>query len=148
MFTNVSFIDETTLLVVDKEGERFKINFHFPFPKTRQEEVAMFISDSFDRNFQPDKSEMVYFVLCDVMNSLGCGFASWTSDRVEERKRIGARIKEIRESKKMEARKIAQLAGIDPANLSKIEAGKYSVGVDILSKIASVIGARVEINQV
>lgn len=45
----------------------------------------------------------------------------------------------------MEAKNIARLAGIDPSNLSKIEAGKYSVGLDVLSKIAGTIGASVGI---
>jgi transcriptional regulator with XRE-family HTH domain len=45
----------------------------------------------------------------------------------------------------MEAKNVARIAGIDPSNLSKIEAGKYSVGLDILSKIANAIGACVDI---
>ena len=72
-------------------------------------------------------------------------FSSWSSDREKERSRIGSRLKQIRERKGMEAKSIARLAGIDPSNLSKIEAGRYSVGLDILSKIASTIGASVDI---
>lgn len=44
----------------------------------------------------------------------------------------------------MEARDLARLAGIDAANLSRIENGKYSVGLDILSKIAAVLGKKID----
>ena len=37
------------------------------------------------------------------------------------------------------------LAGIDAANLSRIEQGKYSVGLDILSRIAFVLGAHIDL---
>ena len=44
----------------------------------------------------------------------------------------------------MEARDLAKLAGIDAANLSRIENGKYSVGIDILSRIAAVLGKKID----
>ena len=44
----------------------------------------------------------------------------------------------------MEARDLAKLAGIDAANLSRIEKGIYSVGLDILSKIAAVFGKKID----
>ena len=44
----------------------------------------------------------------------------------------------------MEARDLAKLAGIDAANLSRIENGKYSVGLDILAKIATALGKKVD----
>ena len=44
----------------------------------------------------------------------------------------------------MEARDFARLAGIDAANLSRIEKGKYSVGLDILSKIAAALGKKID----
>jgi DNA-binding XRE family transcriptional regulator len=139
------FIDNQTLIVEDPEGEQFKVNFLFPLAMDDLEGVAHYVAESFDRNFSYDKSEMVYFVLCDVQANLGLSFSSWSSDRLKERSRIGTRLKEIREKKGMEAKNIARLTGIDPSNLSKIESGRYSVGLDILSKIANAIGATVDI---
>lgn len=66
-------------------------------------------------------------------------------DKVGERTRIGSRIKEIREKKGMEAKRLAEIADIDAANLCRIEQGKYSVGLDVLSKIANALGAKVEL---
>lgn len=45
----------------------------------------------------------------------------------------------------MEARELARLTGVDAANLSRIEKGKYSVGIDILSKIAAALGKKIEL---
>lgn len=66
-------------------------------------------------------------------------------DKIEERQRIGARIKELRQKQKIDARTLAIRAGIDASNLSRIEQGHYSVGLDTLAKIANALNARVEI---
>ena len=65
--------------------------------------------------------------------------------REKERIRIGKRIKELREEKRMEARDLATLAGIDAANLSRIEQGKYSTGIEVLSRLALILDAHVDI---
>lgn len=63
----------------------------------------------------------------------------------EERKRIGAKIKAIRIEQNIEARQLSLLTGIDAANLSRIEQGKTSVGVDNLSKIANALGYKIDL---
>ena len=68
-----------------------------------------------------------------------------SGNRQDERIRIGRRIRELREAKKMEARDLALLTGIDAANLSRIEQGKYSTGVDILSRICVVLDAHLDL---
>ena len=66
-------------------------------------------------------------------------------DRNRDRERIGQRIREIRMAKGMEAKTLALRSQIDAANVSRIEQGKYSVGLDILCKIALALDSRVEI---
>lgn len=66
-------------------------------------------------------------------------------DRNDERTRIGKKIRSIREEKGMEAKMLARLTGIDPANLSRIESGKFSAGLDTLSKIAMALDSKVDI---
>ncbi len=68
-----------------------------------------------------------------------------TPDRNGERERIGRRIREIRMARGMEAKTLARLSQIDAANVSRIEQGKYSVGLDILCKIALALDSRVDI---
>lgn len=63
----------------------------------------------------------------------------------QERVRIGLRIRELRKEKNIEAKTLAKIANIDAANLSRIEQGRYAVGLDVLSRIALVLGAKVEL---
>jgi transcriptional regulator with XRE-family HTH domain len=51
----------------------------------------------------------------------------------------------MREMLNMEAKHLALLTNIDAANISRIEQGRYSVGFDILSKIALAVGARIDL---
>ncbi len=100
----------------------------------------------FDENFSDDKERMIeniwrkvtQFSICSV---LGIG----PGTRYPNRARIGARIREIREQRGIDAKDLAKLAGIDPANLSRIENGKYSIGFDILSRIAMSLGKKVDL---
>ena len=62
-----------------------------------------------------------------------------------ERERIGRLIRELRSTRKMDAKRLAVMANIDPANISRIEQGKYSVGLDVLCRIADALDSRVEI---
>lgn len=104
----------------------------------------------FDECFSDDKESMT----ANIWRSLqlnGLFFMGMSSgNRQSERARIGGQIRQLRQGKGMEARDLALLAGIDAANLSRIEQGKYSVGLDILSRIVFVLGAHIDLvpNQV
>lgn len=63
----------------------------------------------------------------------------------DERARIGEKIRELRKKNNIDAKALAARVGIDASNLSRIEQGHYSVGFDILSRIANALNARVEI---
>ena len=65
-------------------------------------------------------------------------------DRNVDRERIGNRIKSLREEKQLDAKTLAQKAGITPANMSRIEQGKYSPGLDILCRIATALGMQLD----
>lgn len=62
-----------------------------------------------------------------------------------DRLRIGKSIKQLREAKGMDAKTLASRISIDPGNLCRIEQGKFSVGIDILNKIAAVLDSKLEI---
>lgn len=61
-----------------------------------------------------------------------------------ERERIGLRIKEIRNEKKLSQKELAELSEVTPANLNKIEKGKYSPGLDVLTKIANGLNRKID----
>ena len=91
-----------------------------------------------------DKEQMLNSIWREsILN--GVSFLGMSSgDRQGERLRIGTRIHQIREERGIEARDLAKLAGVDAANLSRIENGKYSVGLDILSKVAAALGKKID----
>ena len=59
---------------------------------------------------------------------------------MNDRERIGKRIAEIRKSKGLSQAKLAELTNIAPGNIARIETGRYSTGIDLLSKIADALG--------
>ncbi len=142
-----NLLDNRTVEVTAQDGEVFTLQLFTPLNEEDKKEYLYLLAESFDRHFCDDKSYMIYKVFNDATYSFGNSFTYLFSDRSEERKRIGKRIKELREQMNVEAKDLAALTNIDPANLCRIEQGKYSVGFDILSKIATVLGAKVELTK-
>jgi transcriptional regulator with XRE-family HTH domain len=56
-----------------------------------------------------------------------------------ERERIGLAITKLRKEKNMLQADLAEKSGTTKANICRIEAGKYSVGLDILVKVATAL---------
>ena len=123
---------------------------HYVEVQTQDGEIFRILSDIakefiFDRNFSDDKEKMVNRIHRDMMLNAVHSLGMDSGNRQSERQRIGQRIRELREAKKMEARDLAILTGIDAANLSRIEQGKYSTGIDILSRICVVLDAHLDL---
>jgi DNA-binding Xre family transcriptional regulator len=143
--TKAKFLDSSTIEVVTLDGEKFKLKSHLPVHHTRQKLIAASLAKNFSENFSDDKSSMIYWVLMKMLVNEGFGFSYEESDRSAERERIGAKIRYLRESKGMEAKQLAILTNIDAANLSRIEQGRYSVGLDILAKISQALGVKLDL---
>ena len=58
---------------------------------------------------------------------------------------MGARVKELRTERGMSMQQLADVAGITKANVCNIEAGKYSVGIDILYRVAVALHAELRL---
>ena len=58
---------------------------------------------------------------------------------------IGRRIKELREARGLTQAGLAEKAGLLQANLARVESGRYSTGLDILSRIAEALGCRIDL---
>ena len=65
-------------------------------------------------------------------------------DEIEERKRIGRRIAELRKEQNMTQAQLAERCGIAQAHIARIETGRYSVGLDTLAQIATALGMELE----
>ena len=57
-----------------------------------------------------------------------------------DRERIGKRIAQLRMEAGISQYKLAELTG----NIARIETGKYSTGVDLLSKIGDALGYKLD----
>lgn len=60
------------------------------------------------------------------------------------RARIGQRIRDIRVRLSMTQQELAEATGIQQCHIARIEAGRYSVGLDTLQRIADVFGMNVD----
>ena len=58
---------------------------------------------------------------------------------------IGSRIAQLRKARGMTQEELAAATGIRQEHLSRIEAGRYSVGIDTLAKIAEGLGCYIDI---
>ena len=145
--SRAQILDEHQVEVQTPDGEIFKM--WSDLAKYNSDEyrayVLHLIEFIFDRNFSDDKEQMVNRISRDFLLSAVPSMGMDSGNRQAERVRIGKRIKELREAKKMEARDLAILTGIDAANLSRIEQGKYSTGVDILSRICVILDAHLDL---
>lgn len=138
--SRAQILDRHFVEVQTPNGELFKIMSDIAKYDSDEykDYVLHLIEFIFDRNFSDNKDQMASRISRDFLLNA-------SSNRQAERVRIGKRIKELREAKKMEARDLALLTGIDAANLSRIEQGKYSTGVDILSRICVILDAHLDL---
>lgn len=65
-------------------------------------------------------------------------------ENLSERVRIGQRIAELRKSKGLTQAKLSELTSIAPGNIARIESGKYSTGIDLLSRIVNAMGYKID----
>jgi DNA-binding XRE family transcriptional regulator len=152
MNTKVTWIDTKRLLVETPLGDDFVVGFsdsqNYQIEQQSVFKVSDFIGLLFDKIYKGDSSVVWGEINRQmILHHLGSFFFYSSYDKAEkdnERIRIGKRIKEIRLEKGLDAKTLAIVAGIDAANLCRIEAGKYSVGFDVLTKIARVCGKQID----
>ena len=61
------------------------------------------------------------------------------------RQEIGKRLTDLRKKKGITQERLAEMTGFSQSNIWRIEAGKYSVGLDILAKIADALQCDVKL---
>ena len=145
--SKAQILDRHYVEVQTPDGEIFKIMSDMAKYDSDEYRVYLLhlIEFIFDKNYSDDKETMFNRISRDFLMNAVPSMGMDSGNRQAERVRIGGRIRELREKKGMEARDLALLTGIDAANLSRIEQGKYSTGVDILSRIAIVLGAHLDL---
>lgn len=149
MKTIASFIDSKRVLVETPFGDDFIIGFSSPdnylIAQQSRFDVREALSILFDRYYKGDSSVIMGEISRQlILHGYEMVFSYRKLEKDKERIRIGNRIKELRSDKGLDSKSLALYAGIDPANLCRIESGKYSVGFDILAKIANVLGMKID----
>lgn len=71
----------------------------------------------------------------------------WNNNDMTDRERIGKRIAQLRMEAGISQYKLAELTGLAPGNIARIETGKYSTGVDLLSKIGDALGYKLDFTE-
>lgn len=61
------------------------------------------------------------------------------------RAEIGRQLAELRTKRGLSTRQLAELCGVNYANICKIERGSYNVSVDILGRVCDALGAKIVI---
>lgn len=62
-----------------------------------------------------------------------------------ENERIGKRIAEIRKEKGISQVRLAEKTGMYQSVISRIESGKHAISINVLNKIAKVLGVHIEL---
>lgn len=63
-----------------------------------------------------------------------------------ERQRIGRRIADLRASRNMTQKELAERAGLQRSHIVRLERGAYGATVDVLSAIAGALGCTLDLN--
>ena len=145
--SKAQILDRNTVEVQTPDGELFSIISDLAKYDSDEYKnyVLHLIEFIFDRNYSEDKETMINRIQREFLLNAVPSMGMDSGNRQDERVRIGRKIRELREKKSMEARDLALLTGIDAANLSRIEQGKYSTGVDILSRICAILDAHLDL---
>ena len=64
---------------------------------------------------------------------------------MNDRERIGMEISSLRKKRNMSIRELADKSGVPYPNICRIENGKFSAGIDTLSRITVVLGAKITV---
>ena len=148
MATNVEFLDPKRVRVDTSVGDSYILGFNNSMNYQIDQQWDGFFTKCviglFDKYYKGDESVVWGPIAAGFFRYRLNSFVYVMNDRDKERERIGNRIKELRKEQDLDAKDLAQRVGIDAGNLSRIEQGKFSVGIDILNKIASALNMKID----
>jgi DNA-binding Xre family transcriptional regulator len=146
--TKVQFIDSLKARITLINGDTYIVGFPSPYNHLQGDHFLLLLGAEFDFYWGESTLENNIRIINSDLYRDGYEmmvFLVPENDKYDERKRIGERIKELRKKRNIDAKTLAYRIGIDASNLSRIEQGHYSVGLDILSRIAYALGAKIDL---
>lgn len=148
MATKAYFVDPFKIVIETDSGETLMLGFLSTMNYQIEQQWDNFFTTClialFDKYYDGSEKSIWGPINAGMYKNRLDSFKWVINDRDQERIRIGKRIKELRNSRNMEAKELAHQIGIDPGNLSRIEQGRFSVGFDTLNKIANVMNMNVD----
>ena len=103
-----------------------------------------FLASLFDKYYQGDETIIMGEITRQLMSNNFEPVFSFQRDPVQNRMLMGERIRELCEQKNIDVMTLAFKANIQPNTLKRIEAGKFSVDLDILAQIAQGMGMKID----
>lgn len=148
MKTKSSYLDPKRVLIETPQGDKFIIGFHseFNYQCERQMNIPFtdFLASLFDKYYTGDESVIMSVIASLLMQNRFETVFSYQRDPIQNRILMGDRIRELREQKKMDILTLACRSNIQPNTLKRIEAGKFSVDLDVLTQIAQGLGMKID----
>lgn len=68
--------------------------------------------------------------------------------RKEQRKRLGEKFRRVREEQGWSTEQVSLMADLTAATVEKIEAGAFNVPLDVLVRVADVLGVELTVQEV
>lgn len=148
MKTKASYLDPKRVLIETPQGEKFIIGFHSEMNYLWEQEenipFTKFLASLFDKYYKGDDSIIMGEITRQLIINRFESVFSYQRDPIRNRVVMGDRIRELREQKNMDMETLAFKAYIQPGTLRRIEAGRFSADLDVLSKIAQGLGMKID----
>ena len=148
MNTKATYLDPKRVLVETPQGDKFIIGFHSDMNYQLEQQgnipFTEFLASLFDRYYRGDDNIIMGEITRKLMANRFESVFSFQRDPVHNRIIMGDRIRELREQKGMDIMELAFKSNIQPNTLKRIEAGKFSADLDILTQIAQGMGMKID----
>lgn len=146
--TTVKFINEKQVSAILPDGQEVIIGYlshvNYIYETQYNCNFLAFLKDSIDECYSKSEQSLYGFLQKQSIKHRFDAPDYFQIVKAGERLRIGRRIKELREKRGLEAKKLAELCGVDAGNISRIENGRVSVGLDVLARIAAALKTKIE----
>lgn len=141
-----SFLDDKHVLVEVPNGD----NLILVFPSSMNSQIdetqpfLEFVDQVFERYYDGNMGTCFGPILRQFYIQPVESFITVLPDKYKVRINFGERIKQLRESKKLDVKTVAERAGIQASNLTRIEQGRYAANIDLLTNIAAAMGMKMD----
>ena len=143
------FINPTTLQVETENAGKILLHYNntsaLLLQQCDSEQFITLINLLFDKYYDGTPESIMVRITKELLRYGYPSMLYFEQYKDPERVRIGNRIKELREQRQWSSKELSEKSGVDATNLCRIEQGRYSVGLDVLSRIATALGMQVDL---